>query len=243
MPGDTERNAFRDALLAVTRCRPLERARSLRALALPNCPPRFIRQFGLKCLAGAVRFPGQLAALYEIAENPAAKLLLLENLLEESGLHVKAGWGVELYPESRHVPWLERFVRAAGAGDEEIAAVSRSALQAGASPWFEAAVKERRWAEAMGYLLAGQEANCPAFAKAALSALRAKGFSDSELVFFIAHIEADEKHGRQAVDVLAALPLDAAQRRAVAAAAQRGADDWWALFNGDKPAGVPAADD
>ena len=73
-----------------------------------------------------------------------------------------------------------------------------------------------------------------------LCALRAKGFSDGELVFFIAHIEADEKHGGQAVDVLADLPLDEAQRTAVMAAAQRGADDWWAMFDGGKAAGVLA---
>jgi pyrroloquinoline quinone (PQQ) biosynthesis protein C len=232
-------SSFRDALFATTLRWPLEQSRSLRALAMPRCPPRYIKQFGLKCLVGAVRFPGQLAAMYAIAEDPRAKLLLLENLLEENGLHVKPWRGVGVYPESRHVQWMERFMHACGATDEEIATAARSALKSSGSSWFDAAVKEKRWIEAMAYLLVGHEANCPPFAAAVLRALRAKGYSDNDLVFFIRHIEADEKHGRDAIDLLAELPLDQARQQIILSAAQRGADDWWALFNGSKGAGQP----
>jgi pyrroloquinoline quinone (PQQ) biosynthesis protein C len=232
-------DTFRDALLATKLRWPMAQSRSMQMLAIPQCPPRYLKQFALKCLAGAARFPGQLAAIYAIAEEPRVKLLLLENLLEECGMHIKPWQGINVYPEALHTRWIERFAQACGVADAERSRAIFNARRVLGSPWFESAIKEKRWLEALSYLLVGQEANFPAFAGTALQALRIKGFSDKDLVFFIQHIEADAKHGDDTIQLLADLPLMPKEQQRVLAAAHQGSDDWWALVNGSKDIAKP----
>jgi pyrroloquinoline quinone (PQQ) biosynthesis protein C len=239
MPGATEMDTFRDALLATKLRWPMAQSRSMQMLVMPQCPPRYLKQFALKCLAGAARFPGQLAAIYAIAEEPRVKLLLLENLLEECGMHVKPWQGINVYPEALHTRWIERFAQACGVADAERTRAVFNAHQDPGAPWFVSAIKEKRWLEALSYLLVGQEANFPAFASIALQTLRIKGFSDTDLVFFIQHIEADAKHGDDTIQLLADLPLTPEEQQRVLAAAHQGSDDWWALVNGSKVIAKP----
>lgn len=213
---------FRDALRAARQVAPVAESRLVRLLANRRSPSRLLKAFALQVHHGALEFPGLLAALIEHAPDPAAKAVLMENLLEEQGLQLVPGKGLVPKPEACHSQWSARFLRACG-GDPDA-----SELHAGrsGSETTHKLLSDDRWLEAVAYLLIGQEATFGEFAAELGAALRERGFADDDVVFFSRHAVADQAHGEQALDLVVTRAHSLAQQRATLEAAALGARHW-----------------
>jgi pyrroloquinoline quinone (PQQ) biosynthesis protein C len=217
------RASFEAALLAAVEDYRCEDTRFYRLAASGRCPPSVLRRYARSTYLSACLFCASLAALADKAPDGAARLALLENLLEEEGISLRPDQGLVVRPERRHPALALRFVKACGGGEEE-AGDGRHATGPG-----RAMLAQGRWLEAVSFLLVGQELKFAAASALILAALRPYGFAERDLAFFAVHGEADCRHGREALDLVVDRARSRAEQQACIAAAGDGARHWFDL--------------
>lgn len=234
MPSATEppltRAQLEQALLDAIGRFDFDRTRFCRLLASARCPRPILQRFGRETYRGASLFCANLADLAESAPDSEARLILLENLLEEEAVHIRAGRGVVVRPEQGHRALALRFLKACGGGDPEVSDYAGAAAHPLVPGW--QLIGEGRWLEAVSFLLIGQEMKFAAVAERLFGLFRSLGFRESDLAFFAVHVDADQKHGREALDLVLDRALTAAEQQACIAAAGAGAQHWFEMHGG-----------
>lgn len=217
----------RRALLAIVAAYPFEQTRFYRLVATGRCPPALLLRFADSVHRGAQLFCAGLAALVETAPDAEARLVLLENLMEEEGIHLSREAGLVVRPERRHVALAQRFRRACGGGEPGADTASEHPL----AP-VQRLVAEGRWLEAASFLLIGQELKFASVSGELFRVLRAAGFAERDLAFFAVHGEVDARHGNQALDLIVDRIRSAEDRRRCLQAADAGARPWLEMHGG-----------
>lgn len=218
--------AFSEQLRAMAFKHPMERARVIRVMESGRASRESVRALSAAIHAGATHFLRHLAQIYRITPEPLARLAVLENLLEEEGISVNPRSGLEVHVASRHVTWARRLTDAAGASEDDL----NRALADYQRPQLEAYIEQGDWLAAIGFLLIGMESNIPRTFIPLKNGFSKMGFAKADLVFFSAHIVADQAHGDAGFELLARL-TPAGRRQDVLAAVEAGADHWWQSHN------------
>lgn len=223
-PAALDRRAFEAALVEAIAPYKAEDSRFYRLVANRRCPQSMMLRYAQATHRSAEMFCESLSQMIDQAPDACARLVLLENLMEEEGIELTPGRGLVVRPQRRHSEIAMRFVRACG-GDADPGAVHAT------SPGLKM-LAEGRWTEGATYLLVGQELKFAEASQTMLRLLREFGFSDYDLAFFAIHGSADLEHGRQAI----ALVLDHArtrdeQERCIAAAGAS-ARHWFEMHGG-----------
>ena len=233
MPANTEappltRAAFRAGLLEQVAQVRAEDTRLWRLLDAGRAPRKVLQAYALATVRSAELFCATLAEMASKAPGPAARLHLLENLMEEEGLFLQPSRGLVSRPETSHPALARRFAAAVGLDPASLALESANH----ATGPGRAMLAEGRWAEAVSHLLIGQEYNFCHTAPRLAEALMKNGLSAHDVAFFIVHETADREHGEQAI----AMVLDHADTRrlqdACIAEARAGAEAWLAAHGG-----------
>ncbi|WP_339931227.1 iron-containing redox enzyme family protein [uncultured Brevundimonas sp.] len=220
-----DRGSFEQALLKAIAPWPLEGTRFYRALTTRRCPLSLLQRYARSTYLSATLFCATIAELVDKAPDREARLTLLENMLEEEGIHLNPRRGLIVRPEARHPALALRFLRATGVEDGTEEDAFGNAMHA-TGPG-RAMLAEGRWLEAVAFLLIGQELKFATAAEPLLKALGQQGFSDRDLAFFAVHIEADAEHGQQALDLVLDRAVTAQAQQACIAAAETGAHHWF----------------
>lgn len=215
------RAAFAQALLGAVEPWRCEDTRLYRLVASGRCPRPVLLRYARSTYVSARLFCATIAELADKAPDAAARLILVENLLEEEGVFIRPESGLVVRPERSHTALALRFVKACGGGEAD-AANGVHATGPG-----RAMLAEGRWLEAIAYLLVGQELKFAHASQIMLAALRRYGFAERDLAFFAVHGEADCKHGNEALDLVVDRAVTAAEQGRCIAAAGDGARHWF----------------
>jgi pyrroloquinoline quinone (PQQ) biosynthesis protein C len=219
--------AFKAALLSATEDFRFEETRFCRILAAGRCPRALLRRFAVAAHRGAQLFCTHLAGLVEQAPDPQARLILLENLMEEEGVSLSAASGLVTRPGRRHVALAARFLEACD-GAPSLALDDKShALSPGLR-----LLAEKRWLEAASFVLVGQELKFSQVSARLLALLGEAGFSARDLAFFAVHVGADRRHGEEALALIADRAVTADDQARCLAAARLGASHWFDAHGG-----------
>ena len=217
------REAFEKALCEPAAFYRFDQTRMYRLISSGRCPRPLLRRWARSACRTAEVFCPFLAELAETAPDREARLLILENLMEEEGIFLSRTRGLVVRPDQRHVALAMRFVRACG-GEEDGGPADDVIHSLGPA---RTLLAEGRWLEAVSFALIGQELGFATTCTVMFHMLRKVGFSERELVFFAIHGEADCAHGRQALDIVIDRALTAEAQRRCLAAAERGARYWF----------------
>ena len=226
----TDAAAFAERLIGAASRFPVGESRLLKLLHSGRAPRSMIRRIATETLTGAARFPGQLAALALVADDARARLHLLDNLFEESGVRIVAGRGLVTAVESCHVSWAARFARAAGLDAPAVAAASSAPAP---DSDFDCALDAGDWLGGLTYVSA-LEFNTPRTFAPMLEGLRASGFREADLVFFTRHLVADDRHGRDSLALCATLAVERGEQAGALRYAERAAERWWQSHEGTR---------
>jgi pyrroloquinoline quinone (PQQ) biosynthesis protein C len=223
------RAEFERRLLAAIERYPADGTRFYRLLTTGRCPQAMLRRYALATARAAALFCSTVATLVDSAPDTEARLVLLENLLEEEGIFLKADKGLVVRDEKRHTALALRFVRACGGDEGDVAA-----LEAAPQPIAPGRrmLAEGRWLEGAAFLLIGQELKFGVTSGQLFEALKGQGLSARDLAFFAVHIEADAKHGRQALDLVLDRAATRVDQEAAIRAAEAGAREWFRMHGG-----------
>ncbi|MEA3042920.1 MAG: pyrroloquinoline-quinone synthase [Sphingomonadales bacterium] len=220
------RGAFEAALRAAGETWPFEETRFHRLLASGRCPDAILLRYARATYAGAKLFCATLADLADKAPDAAARLVLIENLMEEEGIFLRAEMGLVVRPERRHPALALRFLKACG-GDRGADDCGRlHAIGPGRQ-----LLAQGRWLDAVSFLLIGQELTFSHVSACLFDLLRRRGMSGRDLAFFAVHVEADCAHGRQALDLVLDRARTADAQRSCIQAAGEGARHWFEMHN------------
>lgn len=222
-----ERAAFERALLTAIDGWPCERTRFYRLVSTGRCPAPVMLRYARSTYLSATLFCASIAELIDKAPDAAARLVLLENLMQEEGIHLRPDRGLVVRPETRHPALALRFLRACGGDETSDEAAFGDALHA-TGPG-RALLSAGRWLEAVSFLLIGQELMFGTASGQLFDLLRRHGFTDRDLAFFAVHVEADMEHGRQALDLVLDRTDSLAMQRACIDAAAAGARHWFEM--------------
>jgi pyrroloquinoline-quinone synthase len=235
------RAAFEAALLAAVERWPCEKTRFYRLLASGRCPQSVILRYARSTYVSAKLFCAIIGELVDKAPDKEARLIMLENLLEEEGILLNPRRGLVLRPETRHPALALRFLRACGGDDGEGGAgqlgdgePGRDGDGVNATAPGRRMLAEGRWLEAVAFLLVGQELKFSHAAACFFDAFGQYGLSARDLAFFAVHVEADCQHGRQALDLLLDRALTVDAQRLCLRAAEDGARHWFEM-HGTRP--------
>jgi pyrroloquinoline quinone (PQQ) biosynthesis protein C len=221
------REAFEASLISAIAGYPVEDTRFYRLVASGRCPLSLLRRYARSTYVSASLFCASIAEMIDKAPDGAARLVLLENLLEEEGIFLQPGRGLVIRPEKRHPALAARFLKACGGREEEAEADGLHATGPG-----RAMLAEGRWLEAVSFLLVGQELKFGTVSGQLYDLLRNHGFAARDLAFFAVHVEADSAHGRQALDLVLDRAHAAGEQHACIAAAGAGARHWFEMHGG-----------
>jgi pyrroloquinoline quinone (PQQ) biosynthesis protein C len=223
------REALAEALLGAVKPYRFEDTRFHAILAKGPAPPRILARFACGTYALATQFVGMLATMVATAPDPHARLLLLENLLEEEGIVLKPSRGLAVRPAARHVNLARRFVAACGVNPDT---VELERWPAQAMNRARTLIAQDRWVEATAYLLIGNELKAGEACPAIVELLIAQGFAERDVAFFEVHIEADQSHGQEAVAMVCDAATDRKTQEAAIRAAGDGARAWFDNYGG-----------
>lgn len=218
---------FRSQLETAAYQWPMETSRFITILNKGRCPISLLQRYAIKLHLFSEEFPALQARLIKIVPVPEVKLSLLENLLEESGIFLNTSIGLKVKPSARHTEWSKRFALACGVTTEQFEQSISSNNETTADTY----LNENRWLEAIAYLMIGMEANLPRTFKAMLPGLREAGFSERDITYFSAHIEADTRHGAVAFSLIEQCAVTSQQKEQVLEAVALGAETWWLRHN------------
>lgn len=202
--------------------------RLLRLLESGRCPAPVAQKYATSVVRGARNFIRTLTVLIDTAPDVEAKLILLENLMEEEGIALRRGHGLVVLPQRHHVALAERFAIAVGADlpdrDEAGGIDSDKAIRLAG---------QGRWVEAVSFLLVGQEAGFAPLSARMHAAFLRMGYPVEELRFFQVHMTADERHGAEALALVSARASSRAEQDAAILAAAAGRRDWLRRHGGE----------
>lgn len=218
------RGALESALRAAIDAYPFEETRFCRLLASGRCPEAILLRYARATHQGAKLFCATLADLADKAPDAAARHVLLENLMEEEGIFLRADAGLVVRPERRHPALALRFLKACGGDSGEEDGERLHAIGPGRQ-----LLAQGRWLEAVSFLLIGQELKFAHASACLFDLLRRRGMSGRDLAFFAVHVEADGEHGRQALDLVLDRARTAGEQRSCIAAAGDGARHWFEM--------------
>ena len=219
------RTEFREALLGAIEGLRAEDTRLHRLLMARRCSPELIRRYALATVRSADLFCATLAEMAAKAPDAEARLVLLENLLDEEGMFIQPAHGMVHRPEASHPALARRFAAAAGAegdGPEARHAMGpcRTMLAKG------------EWVEAVAHLLIGQELLFAEAAPAMARALEASGLATRDVAFFWVHETADREHGEQALELVVRHAQGRRQQDRCIAEARAGSTAWLEAHGG-----------
>ncbi len=216
---------FRSQLVAAIDSMRAEDSRLYRLLKTGRCPPKVLRAYAEATVVSAELFCASLAEMVEKAPDPASRMVLLENLLEEEGLSIVPSSGLRSRPETSHPSLARRFARAVGASEHPVAAVH--AANAGRDM-----LASGDWVGAIAHLLLGQELHFADAAPAMAEALEAAGVARHDVAFFWVHKTADREHGEQALDIVLRTATTRAEQERCISEARAGAEAWMDAHGG-----------
>lgn len=219
-------SSFREQLTAAARIDNIQNARVIQLLSRGRCPASALKSFATHLYHGAAAFPCQLVKLVKLADNPKAKLYLLDNLLEESGVSLNSKKGMVYNEQARHTSWAMTLARALGVEED----LSKAPIDTYTDIPFESYLESGDWLSACAYLLVGKEYNVPETFEPIYRGLLAQGYDKSDLVFLYAHIEIDRKHGDHGIELLYEV-TPAERRKDIVAAVENGRNNWHDIFN------------
>ncbi|QDU97668.1 hypothetical protein Pla8534_55200 [Lignipirellula cremea] len=202
-----------------------EESRFYKLVVKPKCPPALIARWAWAVHASATTFCAMLADLVETAPTTAARLTLLENLMEEEGIFLHASHGLVAKPEAKHCALSLRLAQACSQELEAPQGASDTIVKANRY------IQEGRWLETVSFILVGQELR---FARTSLlmyEVLKKKGFSEWDLAFLTVHGEADERHGREAIELVVDHALTREEQELALQAAEAGARHFFNTYN------------
>lgn len=217
--------SFAGLLLQSARPHPIVTNPFVVALRRGDCTRGQIRDYARMIAAAAIGFPRVLSNVLTWCDRPRIRESLLGNLLEEEGaIAYRPGQGVVLAPERSHAAMALRFAAAAGLSEAEVAQSQQQE-----SRWYRDAAERGDWIGAFAYFAVGFEANVPESFRLVHAALVGHyGFAEEDLEFLTEHMTADERHGREAAEMLAELTEPAERQRALDGA-RRGGMTWWMI--------------
>ena len=173
-----------------------------------------LRRYAVELAASAKDFPGRIEAVLSICSEPAVRESLLANLRDEEG----------------HDRMADRFARAAGATDEELAEPAARPV------WHEAAVASGDWLGAFAYFAIGYESNIPPTYRALMTPLIERyGIAAGDLGFLSEHFDADQRHSTESAELIATVARTDAERAKALAGARAGGVAWWHFHRGRAP--------
>jgi len=189
-----------------------------------TCERETLRKWAITIYAMAARFPRTLSAVLSVCEDRAVRRFILRNLAEEEGLVSFGAGGAAKFDDAMHHTTLAaRFAQAAGASDDDL-----RAARVEPSRWFRAALDSGNWIGPTAFFSVGVEANVPRTFSLLIDPLaRHYGFSSEALTFLVEHLGADERHGVEAADLMAAVASTPAMQEQALEGARRGGTSWW----------------
>ena len=187
------------------------------------CDRATLRRYCTTLYGMASRFPQNLSAVLSVCTDWTMRRFIMRNLAEEEGL-VAYARGEATFDDARHHTTLAtRFARAAGASDEDLATVNIEP-----SRWFRTTLESGNWIGPTAFFSVGVEANVPRTFRLLIEPLeRHYGFSRDALAFLIEHMDADERHGVDAAELIATLATTPEMREQALEGARRGGMSWW----------------
>ncbi len=203
-----------------------EDTRFYRALVSGKCSPKILQRFALAQYHSTILFCGLLAEFAVSAPDPQARLLILENLMEEEGIYLHTSRGLVVRPEARHTALALKFLEACGGKARPLNGETYTTAQA------KAFLDEGRWLEAVAFLLIGQELTFAPRSNKLYTAFLKNGFAEDDIVFYAIHGQADLEHGRQALEMVTARADTVELQHGVIAAARAGARIWFDVHGG-----------
>lgn len=227
------REAFEARLLDAVAAWPYVRTRFYRALASGRCPRPVLQTYARSTHLSASLFCASIAELVKQAPDSQARLILLENLMEEEGIVLRADRGLVLRADQSHPALALRFVHATGADELSLGDATHATGEG------RDLIRQGRWVEAVAHLLVGQELKFSEVSGVWFDLLRAYGFADRDLAFFAVHTEVDCAHGRQALDLVLDRARSRAEQEAAIGAAGRGARAWFEFHGGEARTEAP----
>ncbi|HEY6064938.1 MAG TPA: CADD family putative folate metabolism protein [Thermoanaerobaculia bacterium] len=169
-----------------------------------------IREYAISYYPHVAAFPTYVSGVHSGCDDPALRLELLENLVEEEGGPVN------------HPALWRRFAAALGASEQDLAIAPRTPEVAAAIAEFRRATREGSVAEGLAALYA-YESQIPEISRTKREGLASfYAIDDAEATrFFTVHEEADVWHRqveRDAIGRLASTATDAEQEKTLASA-------------------------
>lgn len=197
----------------------------LRALAGGTASRHAIRRYAIETYVLSSTFPRRLASLVAMCSDPAVRLELLRNILEEEGVTSFDGEHITRRADRQHGEIARRFAHAAGVRDEELL---RAREEQRPKTWVDHAIADGRLCTALAYLTAGFEGCVPPTYALLVRALEGNyGFTPDDLEFFILHMTADAEHSRLGAEMTAALVRSEADREEAVTGVKRAKTAWW----------------
>ena len=93
-------------------------------------------------------------------------------------------------------------------------------------------IRERKWLEACSYLIVGLESQVPKYFGPLVTAFKARGFSDEDIVYFHNHVEIDSVHGERGLDLVIEAADSEEKKALVLKHVALGARDLWLSLGG-----------
>lgn len=213
---------FADELIVAARPRPIDENPFMVSVVRGEASGEQIRRYAAQLAGIAAGFPRVLSMVLAVCDEPRVRHHLIANLLEEEGVVSFDGRQLLFDPRRSHTRLGARFANAAGASGE--------VFPPPVSAWFQQRVAAGSWIGPYAYFAVGHEANVPPTFRLLLKALpRHYGFDDESLVFLSEHVTADERHGREAAEMIASIAATPAARAEALEGARRGGLSWWGL--------------
>lgn len=216
--------SFVETLLQSARPYPIAENPFVVSLRRGECTGEQIRRYAGMIAVAAIGFPRVLSNILTHCDRQDVRASVLANLMEEEGIvRYRAGEGIVVDARRNHAGMARRFAAAAGVSPEALE-VPRAE-----SRWYAHAAESGDWIGAFAYFAIGYEANVPESFRLIHAALvEHYGFAEEDLEFLTEHMTADERHGREAAELLASDPSPAARQRALEGA-RRGGMTWWMI--------------
>jgi pyrroloquinoline-quinone synthase len=171
---------------------------------------KHIREYAISYYPHVAAFPTYVSGVHSGCDDPALRLELLENLVEEEGGPVN------------HPALWRRFAAALGAAEEDLSIVPRTPEVAAAIAEFRRATREGSVAEGLAALYA-YESQIPEISRTKREGLSTfYGIDEPEAVrFFSVHEEVDVWHRKVEREALGRVATTPAKREEALAAAGR----------------------
>ena len=184
---------FYDQLFADIRQSPIVKHPFLKRFGKAAFDKAQVKEFGLQYYHYSSQFYRFMAYLCAIVPDEATREPLILNLYQGGG---------ENNLEATHPALFRRFLRALGTTDQEIAEHRPIPEVSLFIDRYYKLVKEGHYLEALGAIGPATECIVPEIYSQMVPNFKKLGLSDDDIVFFPAHIELDQEHGDNMLEVM-----------------------------------------